>query len=75
MAGSKTDWVGKRILLAFVSIYVRRNRIKRLFNETLKPKPIVDNVGSEVTGIEREHERCLETLPTITPPRCWLGFQ
>ncbi len=66
MARSKIDRVGKWILLAFVLIYVRRNRIKQLIDETLTPTFVADNVGDEVTGIERVHERCLGTLPTIT---------
>ena len=39
-----------------VPIYLIRNRIKRLFKQALKPNPVVDDVGREVTGIERVHE-------------------
>ena len=39
-------------------VYVRRNRIKRLFNETLTPTTIDDNVNSQEAGIKRVRDWC-----------------
>ena len=47
---------GVNLSAHIVLIYLIRNRIKRLFNETLTPTLVAGSVGGEVTGLERVHD-------------------
>ena len=52
----QTGSYGVNLSAHIVSIYLIRNRIKRLFNETLTPTPVASSVGGEVIGLERVYE-------------------